>query len=204
MDSYRTYWIDVTWFPLACAAVLLSAELAAQEAERQEIERVLAPVQAVGQQERERDFVVLPIPLSNPTVGTGLAGVGLWIYELDEESPPSRTAVGVAITDQDSWAIGGDQRTYLKQDKFRVNGTAADTTSTYDGHPSTPPFIAYRLIQRLVTSNPSNGYVYRVAKVFNRKAIIVRYGVFLSAGADEQERERAHEPMDFHILPPES
>jgi uncharacterized protein (DUF1800 family) len=33
-------------------------------------------------------------------------------------------------------------------------------------HASTPPFIARRLIQRLVTSNPSPAYVYRVAQKF--------------------------------------
>ncbi len=33
-------------------------------------------------------------------------------------------------------------------------------------HPNTGPFISRQLIQRLVTSNPSPGYVHRVAKVF--------------------------------------
>ncbi len=33
-------------------------------------------------------------------------------------------------------------------------------------HPNTGPFICRRLIQRLVTSNPTRGYVYRVANVF--------------------------------------
>jgi hypothetical protein len=33
-------------------------------------------------------------------------------------------------------------------------------------HPNTGPFICRQLIQRLVTSNPSPGYVYRVAQVF--------------------------------------
>jgi uncharacterized protein (DUF1800 family) len=33
-------------------------------------------------------------------------------------------------------------------------------------HQNTPPFIARRLIQRLVTSNPSPAYVYRVAQTF--------------------------------------
>jgi uncharacterized protein (DUF1800 family) len=33
-------------------------------------------------------------------------------------------------------------------------------------HPNTGPFICQQLIQRLVTSNPSPGYVYRVAEVF--------------------------------------
>ncbi len=34
-------------------------------------------------------------------------------------------------------------------------------------HPNTGPFIAYRLIQRLVKSNPSPDFVKRVSKVFN-------------------------------------
>ncbi|MDQ8204797.1 DUF1800 family protein [Pelagicoccus sp. SDUM812003] len=34
-------------------------------------------------------------------------------------------------------------------------------------HPNVGPFIARRLIQRLVTSNPSPAYIYRVASVFN-------------------------------------
>jgi len=35
-------------------------------------------------------------------------------------------------------------------------------------HPSTAPFISYRLIQRLVTSNPSAGYIHRAATAFQR------------------------------------
>jgi len=35
------------------------------------------------------------------------------------------------------------------------------------GHPNVGPFIAYRLIQRLVKSNPTPGYVQRVATAFN-------------------------------------
>ena len=37
---------------------------------------------------------------------------------------------------------------------------------TLANHPNTGPFISRQLIQRLVTSNPSAGYVYRVAQVF--------------------------------------
>lgn len=37
---------------------------------------------------------------------------------------------------------------------------------TLVNHPNTGPFICRQLIQRLVTSNPSAGYVYRVAQVF--------------------------------------
>lgn len=41
-----------------------------------------------------------------------------------------------------------------------------DTLDTLVGHPNTGPFIARRLIQRLVTSNPTPGYIFRVARVF--------------------------------------
>lgn len=37
---------------------------------------------------------------------------------------------------------------------------------TYNGHPNTPQFICRELIQRLVTSNPSSGYIYRVSQVW--------------------------------------
>ncbi|UXI67225.1 DUF1800 domain-containing protein [Tahibacter amnicola] len=41
-------------------------------------------------------------------------------------------------------------------------------------HPNVGPFIAKQLIQRLVTSNPSPGYVQRVATVFNNNGASVR------------------------------
>ncbi|MBV9658942.1 MAG: DUF1800 family protein [Verrucomicrobia bacterium] len=41
-----------------------------------------------------------------------------------------------------------------------------DALDVLFNHPNVGPFIAQRLIQRLVTSNPSPAYVYRVAKVF--------------------------------------
>ncbi|MFT4733612.1 MAG: hypothetical protein ACI9DJ_000025 [Algoriphagus sp.] len=42
-----------------------------------------------------------------------------------------------------------------------------DALNVIFNHPNVGPFIARRLIQRLVTSNPSNGYISRVAGVFN-------------------------------------
>ncbi len=41
-------------------------------------------------------------------------------------------------------------------------------------HPNVGPFIARQLIQRLITSNPSPGYVYRVAQVFANNGAGVR------------------------------
>ncbi|PYJ11518.1 MAG: hypothetical protein DMF06_02450 [Verrucomicrobia bacterium] len=43
----------------------------------------------------------------------------------------------------------------------------ATTLDTIFNHPNVGPFICRQLIQRLVTSNPSPGYLYRVTAVFN-------------------------------------
>ncbi|HVS51621.1 MAG TPA: DUF1800 family protein [Opitutaceae bacterium] len=49
-----------------------------------------------------------------------------------------------------------------------------DALDTLFNHPDTGPFIARELIQRLVTSNPSPGYIYRVAQVFANNGSGVR------------------------------
>ncbi|MDP3072025.1 MAG: DUF1800 family protein [Opitutaceae bacterium] len=49
-----------------------------------------------------------------------------------------------------------------------------DTLDALFAHPSTGPFISRQLIQRLVTSNPSPGYVYRVAQAFANNGAGVR------------------------------
>jgi uncharacterized protein (DUF1800 family) len=49
-----------------------------------------------------------------------------------------------------------------------------DTLDTLFNHPNTGPFIARQLIQRLVTSNPSPGYIYRIAQVFANNGSGVR------------------------------
>jgi uncharacterized protein (DUF1800 family) len=49
-----------------------------------------------------------------------------------------------------------------------------DALDTLFNHPNTGPFISRQLIQRLVTSNPSPGYIYRVAQVFANNGAGVR------------------------------
>ncbi len=56
-------------------------------------------------------------------------------------------------------------------------GGTADLAGALDNifnHPNVGPFIAIRLIHRLVTSNPSSAYVERVANVFNDNGFGVR------------------------------
>ena len=49
-----------------------------------------------------------------------------------------------------------------------------DALDNIFNHPNVGPFISRELIQKLVTSNPSPGYVYRVASVFNNNGSGVR------------------------------
>lgn len=49
-----------------------------------------------------------------------------------------------------------------------------DTLDALVAHPSTAPFISRQLIQRLVTSNPSPGYIYRVSQAFANNGAGVR------------------------------
>ncbi|MDQ6626593.1 MAG: DUF1800 family protein [Verrucomicrobiota bacterium] len=69
-------------------------------------------------------------------------------------------------------------KTILSGVTLPANQTAAlDLKMTLDAifnHPNVGPFISRQLIQRLVTSNPSPGYVYRVASVFNNNGQGVR------------------------------
>jgi len=50
----------------------------------------------------------------------------------------------------------------------------SDAIDNLFNHPNVGPFIAYRLIQRLVKSNPSTNYVQRVAATFNNNGSGVR------------------------------
>jgi uncharacterized protein (DUF1800 family) len=49
-----------------------------------------------------------------------------------------------------------------------------DTLDALFNHPNTGPFVSRQLIQRLVTSNPSPAYIYRVAQVFANNGAGVR------------------------------
>ena len=72
--------------------------------------------------------------------------------------PPAYGAQAVASTNQDI---------YCQQDlESALNGIF--------NHPNVGPFICRELIQRLVTSNPSRDYVYRVAQVFDNDGTGVR------------------------------
>jgi len=68
-----------------------------------------------------RDFVAMPMPISNPTIGTGLAGVVMWIHRFDNKSPRSTATLGGFYTNTESKGIFAVEQAYLAEDKYRLN-----------------------------------------------------------------------------------
>lgn len=72
-------------------------------------------------------------------------------------------------------------------------------------HPNVGPFVSTRLIQRLVTSNPSPGYVQRVASVFDNNGLGVRGDLAAVVKAillDPEARPAMHMEIDGKIKEP--
>ncbi|WP_439106718.1 BamA/TamA family outer membrane protein [Congregibacter sp.] len=74
------------------------------------------------------DLVVVPIPISNPTLGSGLVLGGAYFYPQSEEQrktqPASLTGAAGLYTDNDSRALVLVQQNYWNQNKWRFTGAA--------------------------------------------------------------------------------
>ena len=74
------------------------------------------------------DFVAVPIPMSNPTLGTGLMGGAAYFYPQTEEQKKkqaaSMTGIGGLYTNNESWVAGVAQQSYWDEDKWRLHAVA--------------------------------------------------------------------------------
>jgi hypothetical protein len=99
------------------------------------------PAQAVSVD--GHNIVVAPIPISNPTVGTGLALTGMLLYKTDTQSPESFTALGAGYLSSHSWLVGAGEKLNFDSDLYRLTtglgygqinynffGVGADASST--------------------------------------------------------------------------
>jgi uncharacterized protein (DUF1800 family) len=96
-------------------------------------------------------YAVLPAPNDRKTL---LAGISV---------PPSSVACHSGTT-------GADQQTCVDY----CNGQLDTLLNTLFLHPNAAPFLSRQLIQRLTTSNPTAGYIDRVAAVFEDDGTGVR------------------------------
>ena len=96
------------------------------------------------------------------------------------------------------------EKLFLGQTLPAGQGADADLTAALKivaSHPNVAPFIAYRLIQHFVTSNPSPQYVQRVAEVFNRDGTGMRGNMkaVIKAILLDEEARRGDDPADAAV-----
>ncbi len=82
-----------------------------------------------GGEKDGRNFVVVPIPSTDPTLGAGLVVGGAYFYpqtpEQKRSQPASATVVGTMYTDNGSYAYGIGQTIYWNEDTWRFSGAVA-------------------------------------------------------------------------------
>ena len=73
------------------------------------------------------NIVAVPIPVSNPTFGTGLVVASAYYYGQTEAQkkvqPPSFTGAGGVYTDNESYAAGVVHQQYWNEDRWRFTGS---------------------------------------------------------------------------------
>lgn len=92
--------------------------------------------------------------------GRVIDNTGLLVPEDDSYTEQSMIDMGVADIEAAMDWLGGKVDGDANSD---FSGAAGDAAAS---NASTPPFICRRLIQRMVTSNPSSAYLYRVSETF--------------------------------------
>ena len=121
---------------LAAFAIILASTSWADDNEADE-DNIAAALDAtadkvdenIEEQKKKRDWTVVPIPVSNPTFGTGLVVGGAYFWPQTEEQkksqPASVTGAAGFYSENESSAYGIAHQGYLSEDKWRINVVAA-------------------------------------------------------------------------------
>lgn len=95
---------------------------------------------------QQRDFVIVPIPISNPTLGTGLVLAGSYFYAQTEQQkevqPPSVTSAAGLYTDNDSYTFGLGHQAYWAENKWRLGIVLAHADLRFQLEPRLPDRFA--------------------------------------------------------------
>lgn len=74
----------------------------------------------------DREYILAPVPIVDPTIGNGLSLAGLVTYDADDgpdaeaKTRRSTLAIAAAYTNTDSWMVGGGLKLYLDDDRYRA------------------------------------------------------------------------------------
>lgn len=123
--------IAVAAIGLACVAMPASAE---DLVPRRTIEESETPPTEPSLK-APSDWVLMPIPVSNPSIGTGLAVAALNLFPFGGAKQPSLFGLGGVATDNGSWVVGGGAQLRFDEDRWRVTFGAgiADIHSDFYG-----------------------------------------------------------------------
>lgn len=96
-----------------------------------EIARITHNAEAAGEISEaldgmEGNLVAVPVPIVDPTLGSGLALTALYTFAASDEADTPRSTVGAAAgyTDTDSWLAGVGAKFYLHGDRLRLGAVA--------------------------------------------------------------------------------
>jgi len=123
-----------TWLFVANAAfalaVLLSPPPPASANSDQKAQDIVDNVRDGAAVGRARgNWVAVPIPMSNPTIGTGLEAILMYLHpkRRGEETATNATSGLVGLyTNTDSWFVGGFHNNSWSNDRFRFTGAVGE------------------------------------------------------------------------------
>ena len=93
------------------------------------------PKEEKKKREKRGSFVIAPIPISNPALGSGIVPVVAFIFPItksDKISPPSVVGTGGLITDNGSRAFALAAQLYFKQNTYKSTAIYARGNLNYD------------------------------------------------------------------------
>jgi len=104
-----------------------------------------------------KNLLLVPIPMSSPTFGTGLILGGAYFYPQTEEQenaqPASFTGAAGGYTSNQSWFAGVMQQNYWKEDTWRFTGVAAYLDFKFDLIPPDVEEITQNSVDWLVNGS---------------------------------------------------
>jgi outer membrane protein assembly factor BamA len=75
-----------------------------------------------AEKKKSRDVLIVPIPHSSPSLGSGLTLMAGVFYNPNKSPEPWLTGIGAMYTSNKSWAIGVAHKMALANDRFRIVG----------------------------------------------------------------------------------
>jgi outer membrane protein assembly factor BamA len=116
----------------SCALALLAhaPDLAASPQATPAVQETVTTMEAVARDRTERaapdkdtgktDLIIVPIPLSSPSLGTGITLGGALFYNPNGSKEPWTSGGAVMVTSNGSRAMGVGHKMFLGQDKFKL------------------------------------------------------------------------------------